>query len=72
MGNPTDYVENTIEESLQLQQIGRNGNNPLQFEIGSFGLAAPDDDDVLVNVTTDWIGPTSQLAPVTTENKKEI
>ena len=72
MGNPTDYVENTVEESLQLQQIGRNGNNPLQFEIGSFGLAAPDDDDVLVNVTTDWIGPTSQLAPVTTENKKEI
>jgi len=72
MGNPTDYVENTVEESLQLQQIGRNGNNPLQFEIGSFGLDAPDDDDVLVNVTTDWIGPTSQLAPVTTENKKEI
>lgn len=71
MGNPADYVENTVEESLQPQQLGTYRNGALHFDIGSFGIAAPSDDG-LVNISSDWIGPTSQLAPITTENKKEI
>ncbi|MDO9281267.1 MAG: leukotoxin LktA family filamentous adhesin [Methylotenera sp.] len=73
-GNPPGFVENTVEEVLQTQQLGVYGNNPLQIEIGRFGLDAPreDDDGTLVKISPDWLDTTSQLVPAASEDKKEI
>lgn len=72
-GNPPRFVENTVEEVLQTQQLGVHSNNPLQIEIGRFGLDAPrEDDGALVKVSPDWLDTTSQLVPAAYEDKKEI
>ncbi|MDP2102146.1 MAG: leukotoxin LktA family filamentous adhesin [Methylotenera sp.] len=73
-GNPPRFVENTVQEDLQIQQTGVYGNNPLQINIGRFRLDTPseDDDDTLIKVSPDWLDITSQLVPDATEDKKEI
>ena len=73
-GNPPGFVENTVEEILQIQQLGIYVNNPLQINIGNFGLVAPKDnsDGSLVKVSPNWLEKSSQLEPETSENKEEI
>jgi hypothetical protein len=73
-GNPPGFVENTVEEILQIQQLDFYSSNPLQINIGNFGLVAPKDnsDGSLVKVSPNWLEKSSQLAPETSENKEEI
>jgi filamentous hemagglutinin family protein len=73
-GSPTSVVVNTTELVMQDPRLGVYGKNPLRFDIGSFGLALPDEnsDGNLVRVIPDGLGKTSQLAPAKSKDKKEI